>query len=116
MIEASSLKRRLEEGSRRLSDAQEDSRRLSDACKPSRRLSDANHHHYKKKIIFLIFGTVKIKNPCAVGKNRQILDRNLVVYLSVIPLLIDYSPSLLIMEAGVTLDFVAVPDSTSFVD
>ena len=44
-----------------------------------RRLSDAYHHHYKKKIIFLIFGTVKIKNPRAVGKNRRILDRNLVV-------------------------------------
>ena len=79
MIEAPSLKRRLEEDSRRLSDAQEDRRRLSDACKPSRRLSDADHHHFKKKIIFLIFGTVKIKNPRAIGKNRRILDRNVLV-------------------------------------
>ena len=30
-------------------------------------------------MIFLIFGTVKIKNPRAVGKNRRILDRNIVV-------------------------------------
>ena len=33
----------------------------------------------KKNLIFLIFGTVKIKNPRAVGKNRQILDQNIVV-------------------------------------
>ena len=33
----------------------------------------------KKNLIFLIFGTVKIKNPRAVGKNRRILDQNLVV-------------------------------------
>ena len=32
-----------------------------------RRLSDAYDHHFKKKIIFLIFGTVKRKNPRAVG-------------------------------------------------
>ena len=33
----------------------------------------------KKKLIFLIFGTIKRKNPCAVGKNRRILGRNVVV-------------------------------------
>ena len=33
----------------------------------------------KKNLIFLIFGTVKIKNPRAVGKNRRILDQNVVV-------------------------------------
>ena len=54
-------------------------RRLSDAYKPSRRLSNAYAHHFKKKIIFLIFGTVKRKNPRAVEKNRRILDQNVVV-------------------------------------
>ena len=33
----------------------------------------------KKKLIFLIFGMVKRKKPRAVGKNRRILDQNLVV-------------------------------------
>ena len=33
----------------------------------------------KKKLIFLIFGTVKRKNPRAVEKKRRILDQNLVV-------------------------------------
>ena len=28
---------------------------------------------------FLIFGRFKRKNPCAVGSNRRILDRNVVV-------------------------------------
>ena len=46
---------------------------------PSLRLSDADDHNFKKKIIFVIFGTVKIKNPCAVGSNRQILNQNVVV-------------------------------------
>ena len=55
-------------------------RRLSDAYKPSCLLSDAYAHQFKKKIIFLIFGTVKRKNPRAVGKNRRILDRNVVVH------------------------------------
>ena len=35
----------------------------------------------KKKIIFVIFGTVKRKNPHAVGCFCQILDRNVVVLL-----------------------------------
>ena len=52
---------------RRLSDACEASRRLSDAYEPRRRLSDAYEHNLKKKIIFVIFGTVKRKNPRAVG-------------------------------------------------
>ena len=64
---------------RRLSDAYEASRCLSDAYEPSRRLSDAYDHHFKKKIIFLIFGTVKRKNPRAVGFFHRILDRNVVV-------------------------------------
>ena len=34
----------------------------------------------KKNIIFLIFGTVKRKNPRSVGKNRRILDQNVVVF------------------------------------
>ena len=66
---------------RLLSDAYETNRRLSDAYEPSRRLSEAYAHHFKKKIIFLIFGMVKRKNPRAVGKNRRILDRNVVVDL-----------------------------------
>ena len=52
---------------RRLSDTYDASRHLSDAYEPSRRLSDAYDHNFKKKIIFVIFGTVKRKNPCTVG-------------------------------------------------
>ena len=37
------------------------SRRLSDGYENSRRLSDGCGHIYKKKIIFVIFGTVKKK-------------------------------------------------------
>ena len=33
----------------------------------------------KKKINFLIFGEFKRKNPCAVGSNRRILGRNVIV-------------------------------------
>ena len=55
------------------------SRRLSDGYENSRRLSDGCGHIYKKKIIFVIFGTVKKKNPRTVGSNRRILDRNVVV-------------------------------------
>ena len=51
-------------------------RQLRDTYKPSRRLSDSYAHHFKKKIIFLIFGTVKTKNPRVVEKNRRILDQN----------------------------------------
>ena len=54
-------------------------RRLSDTYEKCRRLSDTYPHHLKKKLIFLIFGTVKRKNPRAIGKNRRILDRNVVV-------------------------------------
>ena len=52
---------------RRLSDAYEASRRLSDAYEPIRRLSDAYDHNFKFFFIFAIFGTVKRKNPRAVG-------------------------------------------------
>ena len=55
------------EASRRLSDAYEASRRLSDAYETRRRLSDAYGHFFKKKIIFVIFGRFKKKNPRAVG-------------------------------------------------
>ena len=65
---------------RRLGDAYEDSRRLSDACETSRRLRDAYGHIFKKKIIFVIFGRFKKRNPRAVGFFRRILDRNVVVY------------------------------------
>ena len=51
----------------RLSDAYEASHRLSDAYEPIHRLSDTYDHNFKKKIIFVIFGTVKRKNPRAVG-------------------------------------------------
>ena len=54
-------------------------RRLSDAYEASHRLSDAYDHNLKKKIIFVIFGTVKRKNPRVVGFFRRILDRNVVV-------------------------------------
>ena len=54
-------------------------RRLSDAYEPIRRLSDAYDQNLKKKINFLIFGRFKRKNPRAVGSNRRILDRNVVV-------------------------------------
>ena len=53
-------------------------RRLSDAYEARRRLSDAYGQILKKKINFLIFGRFK-KNPRAVGSNRRILDRNVVV-------------------------------------
>ena len=67
------------EASHRVSDAYETSRHLSDAYETSRRLSDAYGHIFKKKIIFVIFGRFKKRNPCAVGLFRQILDRNVVV-------------------------------------
>ena len=66
---------------RRLSDTYEDIRHLSDAYEPRRRLSNAYDQNLKKKINFLIFGRFKRKNPRAVGSNRQILDRNVVVKL-----------------------------------
>ena len=44
-----------------------------------RRLSDTYDQNLKKKINFLIFGRFKRKNPCAVGSNHRILDRNVVV-------------------------------------
>ena len=65
-----------------LSDAYEASRHLSDAYEPIHRLSDAYDHNFKKKISFVIFCTVKIKNPRAVRFFRRILDRNVVVYHS----------------------------------
>ena len=55
-------------------------RRLSDASEASCLLSDAYDHNLKKKINFLIFGRFKRKNPRAVGSNRRILDRNVVVW------------------------------------
>ena len=64
---------------RRLSDAYEARRRLSDAYETRRRLSDAYGHIFKKKIIFVIFGRFKKRNPRAVGFFRRILDRNVVV-------------------------------------
>ena len=45
----------------------------------SRRLTDACGHICKKKCILLIFGKFNKINPCAVGSNRRILDRNVVV-------------------------------------
>ena len=66
---------------RRLSDAYGDSRRLSDAYEPIHRLTDAYDHNLKKKFNFVIFGRFKRKNPSAVGSNRRILDRNVVVKL-----------------------------------
>ena len=57
-------------------------RRLTDGYWNSRRLSDAYGHTLKKKINLVIFGRFKIKNPRAVGSNRQILDRNVVVPLA----------------------------------
>ena len=76
------MRRRLSdasEASRRLSDAYEPSRRLSDAYEPSHRLSDAYDHNLKKKFNIVIFGRFKRKNPRAIGSNRQIFDRNVVV-------------------------------------
>ena len=55
-------------------------RRLSDGYEKIHRLSDACGHIYKKKIILMIFGKFKKRNPCAVGFFRQILDRNVVVF------------------------------------
>ena len=63
----------------RLSNTYEDIRRLSNAYEPSRRLSNAYDQNLKKKFNFLIFGRFKRKNPRAVGSNRRILDRNVVV-------------------------------------
>ena len=54
-------------------------RRLSNAYGAIHRLSDAYDHNLKKKINFVIFGRFKRKNPCAIGINRRILDRNVVV-------------------------------------
>ena len=51
----------------RWSDAYEASRRLSDAYETSRRLSDTYGHIFKKKIIFVIFGRFKKRNPRTVG-------------------------------------------------
>ena len=48
---------------RRLSDAYEAIHLLSDAYETSRRLSDAYGHIYKKKIILVIFGKFKNRNP-----------------------------------------------------
>ena len=71
-------------------------RHLSNAYEPSRRLSDAYDHNLKKKINFVIFGRFKRKNPRAIGSNRRILDRNVV------------------MEGEVDLNFVpANPSSAS---
>ena len=64
---------------RRLSDAYEDIHRLSDAYETSRCLSEAYGHIFKKKIIFVIFGRFKKRNPRAIGFFRRILDRNVVV-------------------------------------
>ena len=62
IIEWINRKRRL------LSDAYEARRRLSDAYETSRRLSDAYGHIYNnKKIILVIFGKFKKRNPRAVG-------------------------------------------------
>ena len=54
-------------------------RRLSDTYEDSNRLSDAYDQNLKKKIIFVIFGRFKKRNPRAVGFFRRILDRNVVV-------------------------------------
>ena len=54
-------------------------RRLSDGYDNIRRLTDMCGHIYKKIYIFVIFGRFKIKNPRAVGSNRRILNRNVVV-------------------------------------
>ena len=64
---------------RLLSNAYEVIRRLSDAYETSRHLRDAYGHIFKKKIIFVIFGRFKKRNPCTVGFFRRILDRNVVV-------------------------------------
>ena len=64
----------------RLSDTYEDIRRLRYTYEPNRRLSYAYDQILKKKSNFLIFGRFKRKNPCAVGSNHRILDRNVVVY------------------------------------
>ena len=53
---------------------------LSDAYETSRRLSNAyGHIHKKNKIILVIFGKFKKRNPHVVGFFRRILDRNVVV-------------------------------------
>ena len=67
---------------RHLSDTYEDIRRLSNAYEPNHRLSYAYDQNLKKKSNFLIFGRFKRKNPRAVGSNRRILDRNVVVFSS----------------------------------
>ena len=54
-------------------------RLLTDGYWNSHRLSDAYGHTLKKKFNLVIFGRFKIKNPRAVGSNRRILDRNVVV-------------------------------------
>ena len=64
---------------RRLSDTYEAIRHLRDAYETSHRLSDAYGHIFKKKIIFVIFGRFKRRNPHVVGFLRRILDRNVVV-------------------------------------
>ena len=65
-------------------------RRLTDGYWNSRRLSDACGHIYKKKIILVILGRFKTKNPRAVGSNSRILDRNVVVYNIVVDSLGNY--------------------------
>ena len=63
-----------------LSDTYEVSRRLGDSYETSRRLSEAYGHIYKKKkIILVIFGKFKKRNPRVVGFFRRILDQNVVV-------------------------------------
>ena len=52
---------------RRLSDAYETIRCLSNAYETSRCLSDAYGHIHKKKIILVIFGKFRKRNPRAVG-------------------------------------------------
>ena len=56
-------------------------RRLSDAYEASRRLSDAYGQNLIFFFNFMMFGRFKRKNPCAVGSNRWILDRNVVVVI-----------------------------------
>ena len=56
---------------------------LSNTYEDSRRLSDAYGHIFKKKIIFVIFGRFKKRNPRTVGFFHRILGQNVVVSLSI---------------------------------
>ena len=56
-------------------------RPLTDGYENIRRFTDAYGHIYKKKIILVIFGKFKKRNPCTVIFFRRILDRNVVVYI-----------------------------------